>query len=175
MIKVIGKIIDTPAEFDEQGNEVTPATYLPGFHVDSNYPVPELAPYLLDPQPETPSHQFAGAKTYAYRFDDESAWDAFAAENSDEDGNLTVTPPKPRPPKEVTMRQARLALAGAGLLAQVDSAIASLDQPHKTAAEIEWNYSQTVERDKALVAMLAPVLGLNDEALDDLFREAAQL
>lgn len=75
----------------------------------------------------------------------------------------------------VSMRQARLALAGTGLLSKVETAIASLDEPHKTAAEIEWNYSQTVERDKALVAMLAPALGLDDEALDDLFKEAAKL
>jgi len=75
----------------------------------------------------------------------------------------------------VSMRQARLALAGAGLLSRVDAAIDSMEEPQKTAARIEWDYSQVVDRNRELVAMLGPVLGLNDEALDDLFREAAKL
>lgn len=175
MIHVIGNIIDTPAEFDEEGNEVTPATYLPGYHVDASYPVPELEPYLLDPQPVTPVHTFAGQRTYHYRFEDQAVWEQFKIDNSDEEGALELTPPKPRAPKQVTMRQARLALAGAGLLSKVDAAIDSLDEPQKTAARIEWDYSQVVERDRELVAMLGPVLGLDDEALDDLFREAAKL
>ena len=40
-------------------------------------------------------------------------------------------------PQTVTMRQARLALLGAGLLAGVDAAIASLPEPDKSAAIIE--------------------------------------
>lgn len=175
MIHVIGQIIDTPAEFDEQGNEITPATYLPGYHVDASYRVPELEPYLLDPQPVTPAHSFAGVRTYHYRFTDQAEWEQFKADNSDDEGNLQLTPPKPRAPSQVTMRQARLALAGAGLLSQVDTAIDSLDEPQKTAARIEWDYSQVVERDRELVQILGPILGLSDEALDDLFREAATL
>ena len=175
MIHVIGTIIDTPAEFDEEGNETTPATYLPGYHLDASYPVPELEPYLLDPQPVTPAHSFAGVRTYHYKFADQSAWEQFKANNSDEEGNLQLTPPKPKAPSQVTMRQARLALAGVGLLSQVDAAIDSMEEPQKTAARIEWDYSQVVDRNRELVAMLGPVLGLNDEALDDLFREAAKL
>lgn len=75
----------------------------------------------------------------------------------------------------VSMRQARLALLQAGLLAQVPDAIASLSEPDRTAAEIEWEYSQTVDRQKAFVQMLAPALGLDDQALDDLFKRAATL
>lgn len=175
MIHVIGTIIDTPAEFDEEGNEITPATYLPGYYVDASYRVPELIPYLLNPQPENPVHQFAGVRTYHYRFADQAAWEAFKSEHSDDDGNLILTPPKPKTPARVTMRQARLALSGAGLLSQVDSAIHGLDEPHRTAARIEWDYSQVVERDRELVSILGPVLGLDDEALDDLFVEAAKL
>jgi hypothetical protein len=175
MIKLIGKIIDTSAQFDEDGSEIAPATYRSGYHVDAIYPVPELSEYLLDPQPETPAHQFAGVRTYHYRFADQAAWETFKAEHSDDDGNLTLTPPKPKAPARVTMRQARLALAGAGLLSQVDSAIDALDEPHRTAARIEWDYSQVVERNRELVSILGPVLGLDDEALDDLFIEAAKL
>lgn len=175
MVHVIGQIIDMPAEFDDQGSVISPATYLPGYHVDASYRVPELEPYLLDPQPVTPAHSFAGIRTYHYRFADQEAWEQFKDEHSGEEGNLQLTPPKPKAPSQVTMRQARLALAGVGLLSQVDAAIDSLDEPQKTAARIEWDYSQVVERDRELVQILGPILGLSDEALDDLFREAATL
>lgn len=90
----------------------------------------------------------------------------------------SFTPPPPGPvpiPQSVTMRQARLALLGAGLLAQVDTAIDALPEPDRTAARIEWEYSQEVRRDKPFVQMLAPALGLDDEALDALFVHAATL
>lgn len=89
-------------------------------------------------------------------------------------------PPTPEPvpdpvPQSVTMRQARLALLGVGLLAAVDAAIAGLPEPERTAAQIEWEYSQEVQRDKPFVAMLAPALGLSESDLDNLFRVAATL
>lgn len=78
-------------------------------------------------------------------------------------------------PSIVSMRQARLALLQSGLLSSVDAAIASLPSPQKEAAQIEWEYSQEVHRDKELVGMLAPALGLNESQLDDLFTLAATL
>lgn len=78
-------------------------------------------------------------------------------------------------PKSVTMRQARLALLQAGLLDDVDVAIAALPSPQKDQAQIEWEYSQEVFRDKELVQILAPSLGLDDAALDQLFITAAAL
>jgi hypothetical protein len=89
------------------------------------------------------------------------------------------TPPSPPAPPavpgSVTMRQARLALLGIGKLATVTTAINSLPSPHKEAAQIEWEYSGTVERHRPFVAMLAPALGLDDAALDALFTAAAKL
>lgn len=85
-----------------------------------------------------------------------------------------VEPPVPIP-SIVSMRQARLALLQSGLLASVDAAIASLPSPQKEAAQIEWEYSQEVHRDKELVGMLAPALGLNESQLDDLFTLASTL
>lgn len=72
-------------------------------------------------------------------------------------------------PQAVTMRQARLALLGAGRLADVAAAINSLPSPQKEAAQIEWEYSQEVQRDKPLVLALAPALGLSESQLDALF------
>lgn len=78
-------------------------------------------------------------------------------------------PEKPYVPRQVTMRQARLALLSAGKLAAVTAAIATLPSPTKEAVEIEWEYSQTVERERPFVAMLGAALDLDDRKLDDLF------
>lgn len=76
-------------------------------------------------------------------------------------------------PQRVTMRQARLALLAAGLLDDVEAAIAALPSPAKEAAKIEWEYSQEVHRTHGFVAQLGPALGLDDAALDALFVAAA--
>lgn len=82
----------------------------------------------------------------------------------------------PKVPHEVTMRQARLALAGVGLLDAVNKAIAEITDPAtRKAAQIEWEYSATVQRDRQFVALLAPALGLSDQMLDQLFIAAAAL
>lgn len=82
---------------------------------------------------------------------------------------------RPLVPARVTMRQARLALLAAGKLAAVDAAIDTLPEPRRSAARIEWEYSQEVQRDKPFVQMLAPALELDDAALDALFVQAASL
>ena len=91
------------------------------------------------------------------------------------DWNAVQLPQAAPVPKIVTMRQARLALLGAGLLTTVEATLAALPEPTKTAAQIEWEYSQEVHRDKALVQMLAPLLGLTTEQLDNLFIIASTL
>jgi len=78
-------------------------------------------------------------------------------------------------PQVVTMRQARLALLGAGLLSAVSAAINSLPSPQKEAASIEWEYSQTVERNRGFVLTLGAALGLTDLQLDNLFALAITL
>jgi hypothetical protein len=84
--------------------------------------------------------------------------------------------PDPAPiPSVVTMRQARLALLGAGLLGSINAAIDALPSPQKEAALIEWEYSQEVHRNRPFVQLLAAELGLTNEQLDNLFIEAAQL
>ena len=78
-------------------------------------------------------------------------------------------------PQVVTMRQARLALLQQGLLASIQPAIDSLDEPSRSAASIEWEYSQTVERNRPFVQLLSQALELTDEDLDALFTLAATL
>lgn len=78
-------------------------------------------------------------------------------------------------PQSITMRQARLALLSAGLLAQVDAAIDGLDEPDRTTARIEWEYALEIRRDHTLIAGLAAIMNLSEPQIDDLFIAAAEL
>lgn len=82
---------------------------------------------------------------------------------------------EPAIPASVSMRQARLALLGAGLLVQVGDAIGALDEPHRTAARIEWEYATELRRDHPLIAMLGAALELEETAIDALFVAASQI
>jgi hypothetical protein len=78
-------------------------------------------------------------------------------------------------PKEVTMRQARLALLGAGLLPTVELAIAAMTGTAGDAARIEWEYSNSLKRSQPLVTQLGAGLGLTVGQLDALFLTASTL
>lgn len=103
---------------------------------------------------------------------DYAAYLAWVAEgNSPQPADPVV----PSIPEVVTMRQARLALLQAGLLAQVNTAVASMPGAAGDTARIEWEFSSTVERNRPLVQSLIGALGLTESQLDDLFRLAATL
>lgn len=70
-----------------------------------------------------------------------------------------------------TARQARLALHAAGLLANVEAAIAAAGG----ATAIEWEYASTIERASPLVSAIAAQLGLTSAQLDALFEVAVTL
>lgn len=91
------------------------------------------------------------------------------------DGGLVKVVPVVPVPASVTMRQARLALLGAGLLDDVGAAIDSLQEPTKTAARIEWDYSSEVHRNRGLVLELSAALGLTEAQLDQLFITASKI
>jgi len=84
-------------------------------------------------------------------------------------------PPPSEIPQIVSMRQARLALLGAGLLANVNAAVAGMTGAAGDAARIEFEYAQEVRRDSALVQSLVAGLGLTAAQLDALFIAGAAL
>jgi len=93
-------------------------------------------------------------------------------------GSFTGPEPEPEPQpvvRAVTMRQARLALLAAGKLSAVSSAIAALPTPQKEAAQIEWEYAATVDRNSPFMQTMAAALQLDAPALDALFIQAAAL
>lgn len=89
---------------------------------------------------------------------------------------IVPSPPTADPvPDVVSMCQARLALLAAGLIDQVDTAIASMAGQEGAAARIGWEYAQVVRRDSPLVLALATALSLDDAQLDNLFRAAGMM
>lgn len=82
-----------------------------------------------------------------------------------------IETPEPQPPKSVSPYQARCALHAAGLLPAVEATIANADVP----AQIAWEYATVFERHSPFIDALAPMLGLTEEQIDDLFLAASQV
>jgi DnaJ-domain-containing protein 1 len=86
-----------------------------------------------------------------------------------------LNPPTPVP-QSVTRRQARQALLLAGVLGQVQPAIDAIQDPlQRGLVQIEWDDSLTFDRHRPTLMALAAALGMDDEALDQLFTTAAEL
>jgi hypothetical protein len=89
-----------------------------------------------------------------------------------------VVPETPEPvPSSITATQIRLWLVRNGIsMAQVSEAIAAIADPQARAeAEVLWEYAPYVERTNPLVAAIAAGFNMDDAAIDQAFREAAQL
>jgi len=85
---------------------------------------------------------------------------------------VETTPPTDPVPMRVTLAQARAALIAAGLFDTINAYVTSSnDATLKTA----WEYSNTVSRHGHFVTTMAPVFGLTDAQLDDLFRAANKI
>ena len=84
---------------------------------------------------------------------------------------VPYVPPPPVVPQVISMRQARLALYGAGLLDDVEAAVAQSTKD----VQIEYEYATELNRQWPTLVFLAGALGLTDEQLDNLFIQASQL
>lgn len=79
-------------------------------------------------------------------------------------------------PQVVTRRQARQALLLADKLHLVQPAIDAIADPlQRGMVQIEWDDSQTFERQRPTLITLATALGMDDTELDALFTAAANL
>jgi len=79
-------------------------------------------------------------------------------------------------PQQISSGQGREALYNVGLFANVQPAIDAIeDADAKWRVQNAWDCRPTWERQSPFVAMMAGILGLTDDALDQLFIAAAQL
>lgn len=85
-------------------------------------------------------------------------------------------PPAVDPIPDVTPRQIRQALVLSGVsMSTIESALASLPEPTKSLAQIEWEYSTMFIRSNPLVAQVGVALGWTSEQLDNLWKFAKTL
>lgn len=86
-----------------------------------------------------------------------------------------VAPPETEPeiivPQSVTPLQARRALRQAGIKAEVDAYVATLDEEAQEA----WEYALAIERNNPIVVGAGAALGMTEQQIDDLFILAATL
>lgn len=91
-----------------------------------------------------------------------------ATEIAEATARLATTSPVPA---SVSAFQARAALRGANLLDTVEATVAAAPPIVQDA----WEYAIAFERRSPTIAALAAAIGLDDAALDDLFRTAATI
>jgi hypothetical protein len=160
-LDVIGTLY-SPGEYGSEGEVITPSVALPGYHVNTTYPVAEWAAFKVTPA--TPSRVFGGIPTHFYTFADLAEFEAYR-----DTANLDVTPPVV--PQSVTIRQGCQALEEAGLLATVEDAISVSPR----FMQIDWARATTIDRNWPTLQVLQEVLDLTDAQIDNLFIRAAAL
>ncbi len=77
-ISIIGTIYNDDAVFDADGNIVTPATAVPGYHVNTTELPATLAQYEVNPA--TPHRVYGGYETHCLKFADEAEFKQVMAE-----------------------------------------------------------------------------------------------
>jgi hypothetical protein len=91
------------------------------------------------------------------------------------DGTTFAKPPAPPEPipQVVSRFQARAALYQAGLLEQVETVMA--DPATDMLAKLAWADAQEFKRSSPTIAAFSQQIGLTDEQIDELFKQAAQI
>ena len=77
---------------------------------------------------------------------------------------------KSQVPQSVTPLQAKLQLLKLGLLDEVEALVTG-----DRAAQLYWEYASVVERDNAVLLLMANSIGLTSEQVDEMFMEASKL
>ena len=86
------------------------------------------------------------------------------------------TPPEPVP-ESVTLRQFLMQADRTGLLATLEALKVNEAVPAQTRRDLHFflEYSNLIDRYHPLISQLAPIVGVTEAQVDDLFRAAAQL
>lgn len=79
----IGPIVDTPGEYDDEGNQTVAPTYKQGWHVNTLEPVPGWEAHRI-PTPETPERIYAGGiMPVCYKFPDRETFRSLLPDSED--------------------------------------------------------------------------------------------
>ena len=178
MIDIIGTIYE-PGTYDEEGNEITPPTPLPGYHVNAVVSIPAFEPYII--HPETPARTFGDVEhTVFLQFADRDEWLSLGIEYTDDEGNqafdtsalqVKLDVIKWRKTAECTALQAELAIDAAGLTAQVEAIKDDPNAPLTVKKALEKAYIWS-RRSPLWEDYVGPELDLTPEQIDDLFVQA---
>lgn len=109
------------------------------------------------------------------------AFDDLRAMVAWQEAHPDLRPPVPEEappvPEEVTLRQFLMAADRSGLLATLEALKTSDGIPQQTRRDIHFflEYSNFIERGHPLIAQLAPVVGVTESQINDLFQAAAAL
>lgn len=109
------------------------------------------------------------------------AFDSFAAMDEWKAAHPDLIPqPESQPesvPESVTLRQFLMQADRNGLLLALENLKTSDSVPAQTRRDLHFflEYSNTIERAHPLISQLAPVVGVTEAQVDDLFRAAAAL
>ena len=77
---------------------------------------------------------------------------------------------------KLTPRQARELIIRSGLFTTVETVINSIeDETERLIARNYWEYSEVLERNHPVLLALVSALGITDEQLDNMFKEASKL
>ena len=77
---------------------------------------------------------------------------------------------KSQVPQSITPLQAKLQLLKLGLLDEVETLVTG-----DRTSQLYWEYASVVERDNAILLLMAEQLGLTSEQVDEMFIEASKL
>ena len=202
---ILGTLYNDDSVMTDEGEVITPSTPMAGYHLNTSAKLEGLDVYLTYPskprnQLNTEKQYFytfadeaefnslcmipvyeTQQESYTYYEQDEdgnnigselSGVRNVQVDTSEIEFNIGLFIPTVPVPQTVTMRQARLELLNRGLLDSVNATLATLNNAQ---AQIEWDYSNTVERDNELINALSSALGLSQDDVDDLFIKAAKL
>ena len=79
-------------------------------------------------------------------------------------------------PEKITARQLKSAMILAGInLTAVDAIIATLPQPQRDLARVDWEYSTNFYRNNTMINQIAGALKLTSEQVDNIFINGEKL
>lgn len=88
---------------------------------------------------------------------------------------VIYTPVEVVVPQGITPKQARLGLLSIGKLEAVEQLIANADESIKDVLKIEWSHANEICRHHQFIEMMAPMIGLTEQDVDNLFINASKI